>query len=128
METLKTQLLNAINKADENFNSNQLLELNNTYCEAINNMDNQIFSNDEEFFEMFFPNAGDGLKVAQAVFYGDYNYSHDYVMFNGYGNLQSYDYISVKELCELPEVMAEYIAENFNEFSHLDLFSDIEEA
>ena len=128
METLKTQLLNAINKADENFNSNQLLELNNTYCEAINNMDNQIFSNDDEFFEMFFPNAGDGLKVAQAVFYGDYNYSHDYVMFNGYGNLQSYDYISVKELCELPEVMAEYIAENFNEFSHLDLFSDIEEA
>jgi hypothetical protein len=128
METLKTQLLNAINKADENFNSNQLLELNNAYCEAINNMDNQIFSNDEDFFEMFFPNAGDGLRVAQAVHYGDYKYSHDYVMFNGYGNLQSYDYISAKELCELPETMAEYIAENFNEFSHLDLFSDIEEA
>ena len=128
METLKTQLLNAINKADENFNSNQLLELNNAYCEAINNMDNQIFSNDEDFFEMFFPNAGDGLRVAQAVHYGDYKYSHDYVMFNGYGNLQSYDYISAKELCELPETMAEYIAENFNEFSYLDLFSDIEEA
>jgi hypothetical protein len=127
MKTLKTQLLNAINKADENFNSNQLLELNNAYCEAINNMDNQIFSNDEDFFEMFFPNAGDGLRVAQAVFYGDYKYSHDYVMFDGYGNLQSYDYISAKELCELPETMVEYIAENFNEFSHLDLFSDIEE-
>jgi hypothetical protein len=128
MENLQTQLLNAINKADENFNYNQLLELNNAYCEAINNMDNQIFSNDEDFFEMFFPNAGDGLRVAQAVFYGDYKYSHDYVMFDGYGNLQSYDYISAKELCELPEVMAEYIAENFNEFTHLDLFSDIEEA
>jgi len=127
MENLKTQLLNAINKADENFNSNQLLELNNAYCEAINNMDNQIFSNDNDFFEMFFPNAGDGLRVAQAVFYGDYKYSHDYVMFDGYGNLQSYDYISAKELCELPETMVEYIAENFNEFSHLDLFSDIEE-
>lgn len=119
---MKNQILKAINEANEN----ELVELNNAYCEAIDNMDSQIFSNDEEFFGIFYPNAGDGLKVAQAVHFGDYNYSHDWVQFNGYGNLKSYSYIEVKDLCELPEVMAEYIAENFEEFDSLTIFSDIE--
>jgi hypothetical protein len=120
---MKNQILNAINSATEN----ELIDINNAYCQACNMHDSEVFENDEEFFNLFYPNAGDGLKVAQAVFYGDYNYSHDWVKFNGYGNLESISYFEIKDLCEFPETMAEYIAENFEEFNHLDVFSNIEE-
>lgn len=123
METLKNQILNAINNAKEA----ELIELNNRYAQECNMHDSEVFNNDEEFFEMFYSNSGDGLKVAQAVFYGDYNYSHRYVCFNGYGNLKSYDYFEVKDLCELPEVISEYVSENFTDFNDLDVFTDIEE-
>lgn len=106
-------------KAINNFSELDLIELNNIYCDSINAPDSQIFGNDEDFFATFYPNPGDGIKVAQAIFYGDYNYSHEYVKFNGYGNLQSISYFEIKDLCEFPEVIAEYVAENFNEFEHL---------
>jgi hypothetical protein len=120
---MKKQILDAIYSA----NTSQLIDINNTYCQSCNMYDDEIYNNDEEFFEMFYPNAGDGLKVAQAVFYGNYNYSHNYVRFNGYGNLESMEYISADNLCEWVDTMAEYIADNFNEFSHIDVFSDITE-
>ena len=126
METLKAQLLNAINKADENFNSNELVELNNAYCYHCNSSDNEIYSNDEEFFETFFPNTGDGLRVAQAVHFGNYKYNHNWVQFNGYGNLDSYDYITVKDLCEFPETIVDYILEDVSDFENLDIFSDVD--
>jgi hypothetical protein len=96
----------------------QLIELNNLYSQSIGS-DSEVFNNDEEFFEMFYPNPGDGLKVAQAVFYGDYKYCHQYVKFNGYGNLVSFDFFDIDDLCELAEVIAEYILENFNDFDYL---------
>ena len=113
--TVKNQIIELINNMDQN----DLVELNNLYCQSANIYDSEVFNNDEEFFSMFYPNAGDGLKVAQAVFYGDYNYSHDWVTFNGYGNLQSYDHFTTDNLCELVGTIAEYIAENPDDFEHL---------
>jgi hypothetical protein len=101
------------------FNENQLIELNNIYCQVAGYYDNEVYNNDEDFFSTFYPNPGDGLKVAQAIFYGDYNYSHDYVKFNGYGNLESINYFEVSDLCELPSTMAEFIEDNFSDFDHL---------
>lgn len=108
-----------------NLNENDLVNLNNTYCDNCN-IDGYIYSNDEEFFSTFYPNAGDGLKVAQAVFYGTYNYSHNWVEFNGYGNLNSYDNISVDNICELPEVIASRIIEEYADFEHIFDFSEID--
>jgi hypothetical protein len=93
-----------------------LVELNNLYCESINDMGSQIHVNDEEFFNML---NWSGLRVAQAIFYGNYNYSHNWVSFDGCGNFKSYQYIEVTDLVELPKVMAEYICEDYNSFSHL---------
>lgn len=123
METIKNQIIELINNMDQN----DLVELNNLYCQSANIYDSEVFSNDEEFFSMFYPNAGDGLKVAQAVFYGDYNYSHDWVSFNGYGNLQSYGYFTTDDLCEHVSVIAEYIEENADDFSDLIDVSDLTE-
>lgn len=106
------EILNAINSMNEN----ELVELNNRYCDVMNYSDDTVFSNDEDFFNMF---GWDGLTVAQKTFYGDYNYSHDWVTFDGYGNFKSYFCFTTDELCELPETMAEYIAEQFGEFEDL---------
>ena len=113
METIT--ILSQINEMNEN----QLVDLNNTYCQSAGYSDNEVYNNDEDFFSTFYPNPGDGLKVAQAIFYGDYNYSHEYVKFNGYGNLETFGFFEVLDLCELPSVMAEYIEENFSDFNHL---------
>ena len=111
-EALTNLILAEINEMNES----NLIDLNNTYCDSCNIPDNHIYNNDEEFFEML---DWSGLRVAQAVFYGNYNYSHAWVTFDGYGNLQSYHYFTTEELVELPKVMAEYIAENYNDFQHL---------
>lgn len=45
--------------------------------------------NDEDFFNTYFENRVD--EAVRAVCYGDYNYTDEYVRFNAYGNLESFD-------------------------------------
>ena len=49
-----------------------------------------VYDNDEDSINMMFENTHDALRSA---FYGDYNPSHAYFTFNGYGNLQSFEYL-----------------------------------
>lgn len=49
--------------------------------------DLRVYSNDEEFFDMFFSN--NTYEAIRAVSYGEFNYTDDYVTFNVYGNLKS---------------------------------------
>ena len=49
-----------------------------------------VYDNDEDSINMMFDNTHDALRAA---FYGDYNPSHAYFTFNGYGNLQSFEYL-----------------------------------
>lgn len=112
----QTQVENIIEQIN-NMNSAELIDLNNTYCQSANLCDSEIFSNDEEFFDMFF--GTETLRAVQATQYGDYNYSHDYVTFNGYGNLDSFSYMDTDKLCELVPTIAEYIAENQQDFEDM---------
>lgn len=94
-----------------------LVAVNNLYCsEILNNPDSEIFTNDEEFFELL---NWSGLRVAQAIHFGDYNYIHDWVTFDGYGNLKSFSFVMPDYLCDLVETIAEAIAENLSLFEHL---------
>ena len=115
-ETINTKvqaIINAINEMPES----ELVRLNNLYCQSANYSDNEIFENDEDFFETFF--SGEVLKAVQAVSYGEYNYSDNYVIFNGYGNLDSFSYMSTDKLCELVPTIAEYVADNEEDFEGL---------
>ena len=71
-----------------------------------------VYSNDEEFFEMFF--EGNPMEVARAIYYGDYNYNDEYIKFNGYGNLESFSEYDYKELLE---ENIEEITENLIEYA-----------
>ncbi len=104
------EIIDAINAMDQN----DLVYLNNAYCQAINASDSEIFTNDEDFFEVFF--SGSPMRLAQAICYGDYHYYHEYVRFNGYGNLETFQNMTVNELCENVNTISQYVAENINEF------------
>lgn len=113
MKQVTKAIIEAIHKMDEL----ELVELNNLYAlEIQNNPDGEVFANDEEFFNML---GWDGLRVAQAIHFGDYNYSHEWVTFDGYANFKSYSFFRVDDLCELVETIAESITENYNIFAHL---------
>ena len=76
-------------KAIEAMSNEEQMEIHNQYCENINNMDDQIFYNDEEFFEMFF--NGRTTELIRAMEYGDHRTSDKFVKFNGYANLESFN-------------------------------------
>ena len=71
-----------------------------------------VYSNDEEFFEMFF--EGNPMEVARAIYYGDYNYNDEYIKFNGYGNLETFSKYDYEELLE---ENIEEITENLIEYA-----------
>jgi hypothetical protein len=112
------------------FDNDQMVQLNNEYCDQQNYPDDQIYSNDANFFADVY--GGDVMEAVRAVSYGDYNYSHDYVKLNGYGNLESMNVIDEDDLCESIDTIAEEVADNFRNYDHLfdldpDDFEDEEE-
>ena len=81
----RANLLDVISESNES-----KVHYHNIYCEVEKYYDDVIYWNDEEFFNMFF--ANEVIKAVQATCYGDYSYGHEYVTFNGYGNLNSSNY------------------------------------
>lgn len=115
------QIIDTIN----DMNESQLIELNNDYCTSTSYHDDEIYTNDEEFFSTYFEN--DVIGAVRAASYGNYSYSHNYVKFNGYGNLESFSYFTADDLCENVETMAEYIAENLQDFTQFDNIEETQE-
>ena len=61
------------------------------YCEySAENGYNSVYDNDEHTINDLFSNPYDALRAAS---YGEYNPLHAYFTFNGYGNLQSFEYL-----------------------------------
>jgi len=114
MKTLQDLVIDAIN----DLNSDELIELNNTYCQE-NSIESEVYANDEDFFDVYF--SGKPMEVARAISYGEYHYSHDNVQFNGYGNLESFNGFTVDQLCELPSVIALHVIENPDLYDMIDI-------
>ena len=114
--TKEEKFLQAIIEEINSFDSDQLVQLNNTYCDNVNYPDDQIYSNDANFFADYF---SDMMEAVRAVSYGDYNYTHDWVTFNGYGNLVTMSSVGTDDLCENIEIIAENVSENFSDYDYL---------
>jgi hypothetical protein len=101
MKTYIKNNLEAIIEELETMNSENLVTAHNQYCEHNNDMDSQIFHNDEEFFEIFLPNSVDAIRACQ---YGDHRYTDTFVQFNGYANLESFhdpiNYVDIQAIAE----------------------------
>jgi hypothetical protein len=83
----------------------------------------EFYHNDEDFFDTFF--EGRPMEAVRAAHFGEYSYGDDYVRFNGYGNLESFnDYQLEQDLKDEIEEIAEAIIENQ---AHLSLDPELEE-
>ena len=112
-----------------------LISIWNEYCSE-ENMDDYIHNNSEDFFNEMFEKADDAVR---AVCYGNYEYTDEYVIFNAYGNLVSFDiydaekhidfgtladYIMENDCREIQEVWLEDISANFVEYFN-EKFEDL---
>lgn len=90
----------------------------------INSIDNSLeyleyWDNDEEFFDTFFHN--DPMGAVRAAYYGDYNFNDDFVRFNGYANLESFnDWELEKEYKEYINEIVNALIEHYQEISICD--------
>ncbi|AYJ76116.1 hypothetical protein BSP14_241 [Bacillus phage BSP14] len=77
--------------------------------------------NDEDFFNAYF--EGRAMDAVQAAVYGDYNYTNDYVRFDGYGNLKSVSEYDLEE--ELKDNMDEIMDALERNLPHLTLSDEL---
>jgi hypothetical protein len=106
----------------EGLDNSELVSIHNEYCQSIGDGDSEIWSNDDEFFETFF--SGRVVEAVRAATYGDFEFHHDYVMFNGYANLESFDDPSGH--IDLGDI-ADDILENERNYSDIELEDPEEE-
>lgn len=70
-----------------------------------------VYHNDEEFFDMFFSN--NALEAVRATYFGDYKYADDFVRFNCYGNLESFNQFEFEEdFYDNIDVIIDWILDN----------------
>ena len=92
----------------------------NSYNGALDYL--EVYENDEEFFETYF---SDPMEAVRATQFGNYNYSDDYVKFNGYGNLDSCsEWELLEDLKDNIDEIVDLLIENAN---HLYLDTELEE-
>lgn len=87
------------------------LNAHNTYCQETSS-DNEIFIFDEEFFNTYFD--GRPMEAARATNFGEVNWNHEYITFDGYGNLKSI-YSIENEIDK--DAIIEHIKENSRMYS-----------
>ena len=99
----------------ENMSESQLYTIVNEYFDKTEYYDDRIYDM-EEFDEMM----DDMLPsdIAIKIFYGDFRPNDNYFKFDGYDNLQSFDYIS--DEVDLEEI-ADYIVDNDEDFDNSDI-------
>lgn len=120
LENLKNELATQIS----NMSSGEMFELINTFCIDANYQDDMIFElQDDVINEML--EGKSPIEIIRLTAYGEFNYTHDYFRFDGYGNLESLPYLDSNHLPDYLDNIIDYIIENPEEFTHI--FEDLEE-
>lgn len=74
----------------------------------------EYYENDEYFFETFFPN--NSMEAVRTTYYGDYNFNDDYVRFDAYGNVESFnDWKLMKEYEDNIDDIIEKLIEHYED-------------
>ena len=106
----------------ENMSESQLYIIANEYSDKTNYYDDRIYDMDE------FDEIMSGMSpsdIATKIFYGDFRPNDNYFKFDGYANLESFDYIS--DEVDLEEI-ADYIVDNDEDFDDSDIREILDEA
>lgn len=90
----------------------------NEYLDETGYTDDIIYYNDDDFFLTFFDNSNP-LRIVQATYFGHYNYNDDYVKFNGYGNLDSFNEWTILDEIRRDTDFLKWLLENEEVFEEL---------
>ena len=107
----------------KNYLLNHVDEIGDIIIE-INSIDGSLdfleyWNNDEEFFNTFFYN--NPTEAVRSAYYGDYNYCDNWVKFDGYGNLVSFnDYDLEKEYKDYIDDITKSLIEHYQQISICD--------
>jgi hypothetical protein len=118
LEILKNELATII----INMDSEDIFQLNNSYCYANNCFDDLLYELDDNNINEIMEGK-EPIEIIRMTAYGDFNYANDYFRFDGYGNLQSLNYLTSENLPDFIENVIDTIIENPDEFENL--FEDI---
>lgn len=98
----------------EGLNTDEIVRVRNEYCENCNSMDDYIYSM-SDFDEIM--EGQSPWEIARACFYGhEFCPAHDYFRFNGYANLESFDYAPGGNSGIFIEDIARYMDDNEESF------------
>lgn len=122
MKTEINKTIEAITDYLNGLSDSELVSIHNEYCQEMGYSDDEIFNNDEEFFNTFF--NGKVIEAVRAISYGEYSYGHEYVKFNGYGNLESFD--NPTEEIDIKAIAAAILEEEFTPYD-IELIEEEEE-
>jgi len=100
----------------ETADASELIAAYNNYLYEVGYYDDIIYSNDEYFFKKFFT---DPDAAVRATYYGHYNYCDDYVRFNGYGNLDSYNEYALLDEIKRDSDFTSWLFDNDEAFEEL---------
>ena len=103
------EILNKLNELKENENWENLMIISNE-CSFYNGSTDEIHYNSEEFFNVYFEN--NILEAVRSVCYGDYRYTDDYVVFDGYENLESFNLYDMENYLDLDNMAYQISEEN----------------
>lgn len=99
-----------IENALRKMSTEDIIAIHNAYCDASNNMDDYIYSM-SDFDEVMY--GVSPWKVARCCYFGEsFNPCRDYFRFNGYANLESFDYAPGGNSGVYTYDIAEYIDKN----------------
>lgn len=87
MKTLSTKTLESLLKS---WDTDQVVDWFNTYCEINNCMEDYIYCNTDENLKMFLPLNPVDAFLEGVTAQGSYYYSDDYFIINSYGRLESF--------------------------------------
>jgi hypothetical protein len=69
----------------EDYNDSQWLTLHNEYCDSNNCGSEYIYDFEASFIE----SCGSKMEVMRATLFGEVNWSHSYIKYDGYGNFET---------------------------------------
>lgn len=116
----KNKLVEIFKKCWNECDLGDKIDINNMYCRE-NSYENEIYDNDEEFFENFF--SGNPMEAVRAVLFGKFHFNHPYIWFNGYGNLETSEFEDELPLCDEDD-MADWYIDNYEDIDYIDAMKE----
>ena len=117
----REKIMEFINRSMSN---TEVINLWNECAEEKRYYDDRVYGNDETFLDEMFRTTHDAVRAATN---GDYNVHDDYVVFDGYANLQSFDWWDDNNSPIDEDILVDWLMENPEKAAEIGIEDEEEE-